>query len=615
MTSRQWGYWFFAAGAGACIALGAGHGVAAAEPDAGGDDSASRSADTDTARPTRDTAADESTTRDADPATAPTSTRGNDDEPDATEAQAPRKPRHKLFTLRHPAEDAAAESTDDDPEPKKTTGADHRRTPGPLATLALNAMSSLAKPERPDPVDTPPVQTLSAPAADAVTGVRTGRATLDIPIGDKTLTMRADWYFPTRATGSVTATGVIYLQHGFLGRKFFYSALAKNLSQQTNSIVVVPNLPSFPSLRCGGCWINGVSTQQGVAALFQGDEEELKASAAAAGYTGTLPADFVLTGHSAGGGLAAAAAGYYADDPNKGGNLRGVVMFDGFAFNGVIPGALQRLDKPYIPVYQIAAPPQLGNLFGAATKELVAARPDRFVGVTLANGSHVDSLIGGNPIVDFFSQLVTRFSPPGNTAAVYTLADGWINDLYAGLGPLDGNGIYGAPDQYIVMGDTAAIVLSPPPVVDLDSYLGTWFEVGSVKQFFSIGLVNTKAVYSPNPDGSIKVENSGNYFFNNGPQSTIEGAALPVDPSNNKLNVTFFGKPKANPPGNYWIVDLDPDYQWAIVSDPTGLSGFLLTREQTVSDAFYQELLDRASVYGVRGRITPTRQPSAETTV
>ena len=132
---------------------------------------------------------------------------------------------------------------------------------------------------------------------------------------------------------------------------------------------------------------------------------------------------------------------------------------------------------------------------------------------------------------------MTKFSPPGNTAAVYTLSTGWINDLYQGLGPTDGTGIYGAPDEYIVMGDTAAVVLAPAPIVDVDQYLGTWYEVGSVKQFFSIGLVNTKAVYSLNADGSIKVENSGNYFFNNGPQSTIVGSALPVDATNNKLNV------------------------------------------------------------------------------
>ncbi|MDY6999996.1 MAG: lipocalin family protein, partial [Actinomycetota bacterium] len=67
-------------------------------------------------------------------------------------------------------------------------------------------------------------------------------------------------------------------------------------------------------------------------------------------------------------------------------------------------------------------------------------------------------------------------------------------------------------------------------------------------------------------------------------------------------------------PGNYWIVDLDPDYEWAIVSDPTGFSGFLLSRTRTVSDDQYRELLDRASVKGVRGWITPTRQPAAMAT-
>ena len=41
------------------------------------------------------------------------------------------------------------------------------------------------------------------------------------------------------------------------------------------------------------------------------------------------------------------------------------------------------------------------------------------------------------------------------------------------------------------------------------------------------------------------------------------------------------------------------------------IDGGPLTREQVVSADFYQELLDRASVYGVKGRITPTRQPAA----
>ena len=55
--------------------------------------------------------------------------------------------------------------------------------------------------------------------------------------------------------------------------------------------------------------------------------------------------------------------------------------------------------------------------------------------MVIYHGSHVDSMLGGNPIVDFFAQLVTQFSPPGATQAVYTYADGWINDMYSGTAP------------------------------------------------------------------------------------------------------------------------------------------------------------------------------------
>lgn len=652
--------WVGAIGAGGCLTLAAATGVAAADTDSESADSTSSSTGQDSSAASQDSP-DGGTTEGSgtatDPATVPASIkptveRSAEDDADE-EAQADAALEDAIELEIEDLSSAGGESTSGgegaDSESTDGEGADAARVddsqpsdtdPVNLSTEVAEAASddavtqltgrAAAVPDEVAEADVTGAATsgaadpdsgaaapavLQAAAAGPVTGVQTGRATLTIPLDDDDeFRTRADWYFPTQADGSVAAAGVIWLQHGFLGTKSSYSALAKTLAQQTNSVVVAANLPSFPSLRCGGCWINGTALQQGVAAMFVGGEDSLNMSATAAGFVGTLPTSFVLSGHSAGGGFATAAGGYYAADPSSGGNLRGVVMFDGFSFSGVVPDALQRLDNPYIPVYQIAAPPQPFNSNGATTAELVAARPGQFVGVTLANGSHVDSMLGSNPIIDFFAQLVTRFSPAGNTEAVYTLATGWINDLYQGLGPADGTGIYGAPDQYIVMGDTAAVVLAPPPVVDLDRYLGTWYEVGSVKQFFSIGLVNTTAQYSLNPDGSIRVENSGNYFVNNGPESRIVGAALPVEGSENKLNVAFFfGNPSTNPPGNYWIVDLDPDYQWAIVTDFTGLSGFLLTRTRTVSDDFYQELLNRASVKGVKGRITPTRQPAADT--
>lgn len=616
-------------GAGACIALGAGQGVAAADTESSGTgDASSKAAESDSpasGQSTTQTAADQAeagTT--SDPATVPQSTKRRGATTDASDEATTTPADAELDD--EPDEPGAADepAVVDEPTetdtPSATTPADPvvEDAPPPVKTTTSGAANTTPVADGPvislqaEPAQVAPAAaTLALPAT--VTGVQTGHAKLTIPVGTRGYTTRADWYLPTQADGSVVATGVIWLQHGFLGNKASMSKLAQTLSQQTNSVIVVPNISSFP-LACSACWINGVPLQEAVATMFLGDRASLTASATTAGLVGALPEDFVMSGHSAGGGFASSVGGYYTTDVAGAGSLRGVVMFDGFAFNGVLTSALAKLDDPFVPVYQVAAPPQPFNSNGASTKELVAARPGQFVGATLAFGSHADAIIGGNAIFDFLAQLATGVSPAGNTQAAYTLATGWINDMYQGLTPLTGNGIYGVPDQYIVMGDTAAIVLAPPPVVDLGRYLGTWYEVGSVKQFFSIGLVNTTAVYSLNPDGSIKVENSGNYFVNNGPKATIVGSALPVDADNNKLNVRFFGAASARPPGNYWIVDLDPDYQWAVVTDPTGFSGFLLTRNPIVSADFYQELLDRASVNGVKGRITPTRQPAAAPT-
>jgi len=161
----------------------------------------------------------------------------------------------------------------------------------------------------------------------------------------------------------------------------------------------------------------------------------------------------------------------------------------------------------------------------------------------------------------------------------------------------------------------AATTAAPVPVVpssvpvDPAQFAGTYYEQGSVKQFFSFGLVNTKAVYTVRPDGTLGVRNSGNYFFKWGPRSSISGAAVAVNPINTALNVGFGGStPSKNPPGNYLILDRAPDYSWVIVSDSSGRSGFILTRDQTIDPKTYQQLVGQARALGVRGRITPTYQ-------
>lgn len=311
------------------------------------------------------------------------------------------------------------------------------------------------------------IAVVAPPAANGVTGVKVGHATLSIPVGSTAYDAPADWYLPTQADGTVQANGVVWLQHGFLADKAYYSALATTLAQQTNSIVVAPTLSSFPSLRCPGCTLYGVPLQQGAASMFTGQRAALTISANAAGFSGALPEDFVLAGHSAGGGWSVSVGGYYVDSlaPNDTNHLLGVLMYDGVNMNDTLPQAISSLNTRDVPVYQIAAPAQPWNANGVTTDELVALRPAVFDGVKLVNGSHVDSMLGSNPLVDFAAQLVTRWSAPGNTQATYTLSTGWINDFYAGAGPdAPVYGLYGSAGQSIVLGDAAAVVLAGPAV-------------------------------------------------------------------------------------------------------------------------------------------------------
>lgn len=320
---------------------------------------------------------------------------------------------------------------------------------------------------------------LTAPTANGVTGTRIGFSFLQIPLGEASFLgiplgpisypAPALWYFPTQASGAVTANGTTYLQHGFGAFGWLYQPLALELAQQTNSVVVTPTIPSLPLPF--GIWLNSPEMQQGVASLFQGPQTGLNVSANQAGFLGTLPQDFILSGHSAGGGLATIAAGNYLADLGAATNhLKGVVMFDGVSNNAAAFGnAVANLQAASVPVYVAAAPPQAWNAFGATTNQLVSLYPGQFSGAEIVGGSHVDSMLGSGPVIDLVLQLVTSFSPPGATSAVYTLATGWINDMWVGAGPLAPvYGIYGPGPtgayvppggQQITLGQATGIVL------------------------------------------------------------------------------------------------------------------------------------------------------------
>ena len=255
--------------------------------------------------------------------------------------------------------------------------------------------------------------------------VTIGRSTLDIGCG---CGQKADalWVFPNKQQ---PPDGLIYLQHGFFRSNNNMAAMAIQLADSTNSVVVVPTISSNP-FATGGCWINGAPEQQAVAALFTGDRVALTASAsAAAGHPVVLPRPFVLAGHSAGGNLATAVAGYTVDNGAVS-DLRAVVLFDAVDSGGQMAAALAKLtgvnDRP---VYQIASPCSLCNGFGSGTSALLDARPNRFVGVVVKHGTHIDAEGASTSVL---AELVCGFPLPRNVAAVQTIAQGWILDAFTG---------------------------------------------------------------------------------------------------------------------------------------------------------------------------------------
>jgi apolipoprotein D and lipocalin family protein len=134
--------------------------------------------------------------------------------------------------------------------------------------------------------------------------------------------------------------------------------------------------------------------------------------------------------------------------------------------------------------------------------------------------------------------------------------------------------------------------------VDLDRYVGHWYQTAAYPQPFEAGLVGVTADYAKRPDGTVSVLNKGFQGTCTGPVSSITGAATVTDTTTNaKLAVRFDTVPITQVfPGEYWIIDLDTDgYRWAVVADSARTSLFVLSRTPR---------LDATVDAGIRQRLT-----------
>ena len=130
--------------------------------------------------------------------------------------------------------------------------------------------------------------------------------------------------------------------------------------------------------------------------------------------------------------------------------------------------------------------------------------------------------------------------------------------------------------------------------VDLSRYTGRWYEIARLPNRFEKKCADSvTATYNLRADGKLEVVNRCRK--SNGEYTTAKGKAKIVDKKTNaKLKVTFFWPLY----GDYWILDLGPNYEYAVVGAPNRDYLWILSRTPHLDEQLYQGLLAKMATRG-----------------
>jgi len=146
--------------------------------------------------------------------------------------------------------------------------------------------------------------------------------------------------------------------------------------------------------------------------------------------------------------------------------------------------------------------------------------------------------------------------------------------------------------------------------VDLHKYMGKWYEIALFPQWYEKNCTGTTADYTLMPNGKVKVINSCHLHTLDGKLKVAKGSAYVVDKKTNaKLKVTFFWPFY----GDYWILDLGPNYEYVMVGTPDRKALWFLSRKPKLNKEIMEHLKKKATSLGFDiSKLIITLQPSSE---
>ena len=129
--------------------------------------------------------------------------------------------------------------------------------------------------------------------------------------------------------------------------------------------------------------------------------------------------------------------------------------------------------------------------------------------------------------------------------------------------------------------------------VDLERYLGTWYEIARYEHFFEKDCKNVSANYSIMDEETIKVINKCTKIQTNEKKEAM-GRAYAIDETNSKLKVSFF-RPFY---GDYWVLILDENYEYAVVGTPNREYLWILARDKKLPLKIQNDILEKLPSLG-----------------